>query len=79
MIQAPKDSKEGHGEHEQDTIDAMLTKIDIESTEFWWVDIKVVNAASNPRSDQTRIVKTNRTPGQASLTHKDARTLTLKG
>jgi hypothetical protein len=78
MIQALKDSK-GHGEHEQDTVDAMLTKIDIEPTEFWWVDTKVVHAASNPRSDQTRIVKTNWTPGRASPTYKNARTLILKG
>ena len=61
MIQAPKDSKEGHGEHEQDTVDAMLTKIDIEPTEFWWVDTGAVHAALNPRSDQTRIVNINRT------------------
>jgi hypothetical protein len=79
MIQTPKDSKEGHGEHEQDTVDAMLTKIDIEPTEFWWIDTRAVHAASNPRFDQTRIVKINRTPERASPTHKDARTLILKG
>jgi hypothetical protein len=53
MIQASKYSKEGHGEHEQDMVDVMLTKIDIELTEFWWVDTRAVHAASNPRSDQT--------------------------